>query len=71
MAATRVWTCAECLKKAGAGMAAPIVFAGTASDGWVLLASGELKIASCVLKAEGEKEDLGIALLAGGRDACI
>ena len=66
MAATRVWTSIECLKKAGAGMAAPLVFAGAAPNGWILLASGELKIASCVIKRKGEKEDLAIALLTGG-----
>ncbi len=71
VAATRVWTSAECLKKAGAGMAAPLVFAGAAPNGWILLASGELKIASCVVKTDGEKEDLAIALLTGGGDARV
>ena len=71
VAATRVWTSVECLKKAGAGMAAPLVFAGAASNGWVLLASGELKIASGVVKRDGEKEDLAIALLTGGGDARV
>ena len=71
VAATRVWTSVECLKKAGAGMAAPLVFAGVAPNGWILLASGELKIASCVVKRDGEKEDLAIALLTGGGDARV
>ncbi|HKP82124.1 MAG TPA: polyketide synthase dehydratase domain-containing protein, partial [Pyrinomonadaceae bacterium] len=71
VAATRVWTSVECLKKAGAGMAAPLVFASVASNGWILLASGDLKIASCVIKRKGEKEDLAIALLTGGRDARV
>lgn len=71
MAATRVWTSVECLKKAGAGMAAPLVFASAAPNGWVLLASGELKIASCVVQRDGEKEDLAIALLTGGGDALV
>lgn len=71
VAATRVWTSAECLKKAGAGMAAPLVFAGAAPDGWVLLASGDLKIVSCVIRTEGQKEDLAIALLTGGGDARV
>lgn len=71
VAATRVWTSAECLKKAGAGMTAPLVFAGTAPNGWVLLASGELKIASGVVQIDGEKEDLAIALLTGGGDARV
>lgn len=71
VAATRVWTSAECLKKAGAGMAAPLVFAGAAPNGWILLASGELKIASGVVQTEGAKEELAIALLTGGGDARV
>ncbi|HKS09041.1 MAG TPA: SDR family oxidoreductase, partial [Pyrinomonadaceae bacterium] len=63
VAATRVWTSVECLKKAGVEMNAPLVFTGAASDGWLLLASGELKIASGVVQRDGEKEDLAIALL--------
>jgi len=65
VAATRVWTSVECLKKAGAGILSPLVFAGATPNGWVLLDSGELKIASCVIKRDGEKEDLAIALLTG------
>ena len=71
MTATRVWTSAECLKKAGAGTSAPLVFAGAAPNGWFLLASGELKIASCVVQRDGEREDLAIALLTGGGDARV
>ncbi|HEU4833681.1 MAG TPA: SDR family NAD(P)-dependent oxidoreductase, partial [Pyrinomonadaceae bacterium] len=70
-AATRVWTAVECLKKAGAGMRAPLVFTSAAPNGWILLASGELKIASGVIKREGVKEDLAIALLTGGEDARV
>ena len=63
VAATRVWTALECLKKAGAGMTAPLVFSGVAPNGWALLKSGELQIASGVLQIDGEKNDLAIALL--------
>jgi enediyne polyketide synthase len=70
-AATRVWTSAECLKKAGAGILSPLIFASAAADGWVLLASGELKIASGVIKRDGEKQDLAIALLTGGGNARV
>jgi enediyne polyketide synthase len=65
VAATRVWTASECLKKAGAGVTAPLVLVSVARNGWVLLASGELKIASCVIRTEGEKEDLAIAVAVG------
>jgi enediyne polyketide synthase len=68
-AATRVWTSIECLKKAGAGTAAPLIFAGAKPNGWILLASGELKIASCVVQRDGSKEDLAIALLITGHKA--
>jgi len=71
VAATRVWTSVECLKKAGAGLSAPLVLDGVAPNGWILLASGEMKIASCVIKRNGEKEDLAIALLTGGGDARV
>ncbi|HEY0728325.1 MAG TPA: polyketide synthase dehydratase domain-containing protein, partial [Pyrinomonadaceae bacterium] len=71
VAATRVWTSVECLKKAGAGMTAPLIFAGASANGWVLLASGELKIASGVVRTDGAKEELAIALLTGGGDARV
>lgn len=71
VAATRVWTSTECLKKAGAGMSAPLVFNGAQPNGWMLLASGELKIASGVVQRDSEKEDLAIALLTGGGDARV
>jgi enediyne polyketide synthase len=62
-AATRVWTAVECLKKAGAGIIAPLIFTSASPDGWVLLASGELKIASWVVQTDDAKEGLAIALL--------
>jgi enediyne polyketide synthase len=65
VAATRVWTSLECLKKAGAGMNAPLVFASTTPNGWILLASGALKIVSGVVQRDGAKEDLAIAVLTG------
>ncbi|HEU4794425.1 MAG TPA: SDR family NAD(P)-dependent oxidoreductase, partial [Pyrinomonadaceae bacterium] len=71
VAATRVWTSLESLKKAGAGTTAPLVFAGTAPGGWLLFASGEMKIASGVIKTDGDKDDLAIALLTGGGDARV
>jgi enediyne polyketide synthase len=71
VAATRVWTSVECLKKAGAGLNAPLVFVSASPNGWVLLASGELKIASGVIKRESVQEDLAVALLTGGGDARV
>ena len=71
VAATRVWTAIECLKKAGGGMTPPLVFVSAAPNGWLLLASGELKIVSGVVQRDGVKEDLAIALLTGGGDARV
>jgi len=70
-AATRVWTSVECLKKAGAGILAPLVFTTVAPNGWILLTSGDLKIASGVVQRDGAKEELAIALLTGGEDARV
>jgi enediyne polyketide synthase len=71
VAATRVWTSSECLKKAGAGITAPLVFVSATADGWVLLTSGDLKIASGVVQTDDDKKDLAIALLTGGGDARV
>ena len=45
-AATRVWVAIECLKKAGAAVDAPLLLAEAQPDGWVLLSSGSLIIAT-------------------------
>jgi enediyne polyketide synthase len=70
-AATRVWTSVECLKKAGAGNHAPLIFAHATTNGWILLESGELKVASGVIQTDTTKEDLAIALLTGDEDARV
>jgi enediyne polyketide synthase len=71
VAATRVWTSVESLKKAGSGRNAPLIFVSAAPNGWVLLTSGKLKIASGVIKRDSQKEDLAVALLTGGGDARV
>lgn len=70
-AATRVWTSLECLKKAGAGTNAPLVFASATTNGWILLESGELKIASGVVQTDGAKEDLAIGIATGSEHARV
>jgi enediyne polyketide synthase len=45
-AATRVWTAAESLHKAGSPAGAPLLLEATLDDGWLLLRSGNLRIAS-------------------------
>lgn len=59
IAATRVWTALECLKKAGATDAA-IVFKEVRSDDWMLFASGTRTIATCLVN-----ERLVAAILVG------
>lgn len=64
-AATRVWTAGECLKKAGLAPSAPLVFVSHTGDGWVLLAAGEIAVASWVGQVAGAPEPVAFALLAG------
>jgi enediyne polyketide synthase len=49
-AATRVWTAIECVTKAGRPPGEPIVFEAAAGDGWVLLRSGALRIATLLVR---------------------
>jgi enediyne polyketide synthase len=62
-AATRVWSACECLKKAGAGTDAPLVFATSSPDGWLLFASGKFIIASNVFLLQTPEERLSLAVL--------
>jgi enediyne polyketide synthase len=45
-AATRIWTAAESLHKAGSPPGAPLLLEASLDDGWLLLRSGSLRIAS-------------------------
>ncbi len=62
-AATRVWAANECLKKAGAAVDVPLVLEAANADGWVLLSSGSLAVATFTARIEGAVEPLMIALL--------
>jgi enediyne polyketide synthase len=66
VAATRVWTASECLKKAGAMVDAPLALASSTADGWVLLSSGSLVTATFVASVQGARERKVLAVL--GRD---
>jgi enediyne polyketide synthase len=61
--ATRVWAASECLKKAGAMINAPLIFESSASDGWVLLKSGDFKIATYSAQIRTEASKVVIAIL--------
>jgi enediyne polyketide synthase len=63
LAATRVWTAAECLKKAGALARTPLVLAASTADGWVVFAAGACHIATFVTAIHGTSGQLVLAVL--------
>jgi enediyne polyketide synthase len=65
-ARTRVWTASECLKKAGGALDAPLLYVSSTADGWVLLASGQLLIATCVTQVRERDERLALSVLVEG-----
>lgn len=62
-AATRVWCATECLKKAGAGFGAPLLLTAAESDGWVLLSTAGLKLATYAAQVRGHEGRVVIAIL--------
>jgi enediyne polyketide synthase len=68
-ASTRVWSAAECLKKAGLGFDAPLVLASVQADGWVMLESGPFHLATCVVAVRGQEGKLSAALLVENQHA--
>jgi enediyne polyketide synthase len=67
IAATRVWSATECLKKSGAMTGAPLVLASTGHDGWVLLSSGANTIATYCAEVRDVVDRLVIGFLVRGR----
>jgi enediyne polyketide synthase len=63
--ATRVWAACECLKKAGIGDDAPLVLRQQTTDGWIVLASGDLQIATWVGPVQGASAPITMAVLVG------
>jgi enediyne polyketide synthase len=65
-AATRIWAAAECLKKAGAVVDAPLVLEACKPDGWVLLTAGAWIIATSIPLVQSREgpAPLAIAVLA-------
>jgi enediyne polyketide synthase len=64
VAATRVWSALECLRKAGCSNDAPITLAGTERAGWVTLASGDSRIGALAATVRGRVEPVVFAILA-------
>ena len=67
VAATRVWSAVECLKKSGAMAGAPLVLGSTGQDGWVLLSSGVHTIATCCAEVRDVADRLVIGVLVSVR----
>ncbi|MCW2933288.1 MAG: erythronolide synthase [Actinomycetia bacterium] len=54
VAATRVWSAVESLRKSGRVLPGPLVLAEASADGWVLLQSGHSKVATFATRLHGE-----------------
>ncbi|GAA0546971.1 type I polyketide synthase [Actinomadura livida] len=67
VSATRVWTALECLQKAGVPPGAPLTLTPVRQDGWTLLASGDLRIATLVTRLRDVPEPVVLAVLIKGR----
>jgi len=63
VAATRVWSALECLKKAGIGDAAPLSMLPLHEDRWVLMRSGANLLATFSAKVTGRAAPLVSAIL--------
>jgi enediyne polyketide synthase len=70
-AATRVWAASECLKKAGVMLNAPLLLTYITSEGWNILASGLLRIATLKTSVQDVEEPVVLAVLAQGTAADI
>jgi enediyne polyketide synthase len=66
VAATRVWSAIECLKKSGATTGVPLVLASTGQDGWVLLCSGAHTIATYCTEVRDVSDRLIVGVIANG-----
>lgn len=70
-AATRLWTAAECLKKAGRPAGAPMTVEKVEPDGWVVLASGPHRLVSFVGPAGGHPRGVAFCILSGSHGAAL
>jgi enediyne polyketide synthase len=63
VASTRVWTAIECLKKAGIPPNSPLVLTSHNPEGWTILTSGQLTIATFVAPVQSAPEPFAFAVL--------
>ncbi len=68
VAATRVWTAVESLKKAGAHSTLSLVFSTITEDGWVQLTAGDFHVVSYVTQLQGMKKLLALAICVKRRE---
>jgi enediyne polyketide synthase len=68
-AATRIWTARECLKKSGLQFDAPLAVRCAEEDGWVVLGSGDRRIATQIAAVDGKEGSFALAVLGGGDHA--
>ena len=69
LSATRVWAAGECLKKAGAALDAPLLLASSTAEGWAVLSSGRLRVATCAARVKGFENRLLVAVLVESNEA--
>ena len=62
-AATRMWSAAECLRKAGVMLGTPLTLLSTSADGWVVLGAGALRIATVATAVQGVEGQIVLAVL--------
>ncbi len=66
VAATRVWSAVESLRKAGHVLPGPVVLAEAGGDGWVLLESGHSKIATFCTRLRDQPSPVIFAICTEG-----
>ena len=66
LAATRVWGAVECLRKTGRALTGPITLAHQGPSGWVLLHSGQAKIATFSTHLRNEPDPVVFTILTEG-----
>jgi enediyne polyketide synthase len=66
IAATRVWGAVECLRKTGRALVGPVALAGGGPAGWVLLDSGQAKIATFAARLRDRPDPVVFTILTEG-----
>lgn len=70
-AATRLWTAAESLKKAGVPTDAPLLLYRSSPDGWVQLSCGPLVVATLSVAVDGNPTPLVLAVACASHDYAL